>query len=93
MIKSFRHQGLRLFFETGNRSGIQPHHSSKLKVLLTAMNVSQSPSDLKVPMSWRLHQLSGDLNGHWSLTVNGNWRVVFNFDDGDIELVDYIDYH
>lgn len=42
---------------------------------------------------WRLHPLSGDLAGYWSLTVNGNWRLIFRFVDGDVELVDYLDYH
>lgn len=42
---------------------------------------------------WRLHPLTGGLAGHWSVWVNGNWRLTFRFDDGDAELVDYLDYH
>ena len=93
MIKSFRHKGLEVFFTTGSKSGIQPHHAAKLSIQLTALNAAESPDDLKIVSSWRLHQLSGDRIGFWALTVNGNWRLIFRFDDKDIELVDYLDYH
>ena len=93
MIKSFRHKGLEVFFTTGSKSGIQPHHAAKLSIQLTALNAAESPDDLKVVSSWRLHQLSGDRIGFWALTVNGNWRLIFRFDDKDIELVDYLDHH
>lgn len=93
MIKSFRHKGLEVFFTTGSKSGIQPHHAAKLSIQLTALNAAESPDDLKVVASWRLHQLYGDRIGFWALTVNGNWRLIFRFDDKDIELVDYLDYH
>lgn len=93
MIKSFRHKGLQLFYQTGRRSGIQPHHASKLQIQLTALNAAESPDDLRAASAWRLHQLSGELTGFWSLTVNGNWRIIFRFDDNDVELLDYLDYH
>jgi proteic killer suppression protein len=48
--------------------------------------------DLDMP-GWRLHPLKGELVGYWSLTVSGNWRVIFRFIGSDIELVDYLDYH
>lgn len=92
MIKSFQHKGLGQFFVTGSKSGIQPHHAAKLTIQLTAMNAAECAEDLRVP-AWRLHQLSGDMAGFWSIMVNGNWRVIFRFDNGDIELVDYLDYH
>ena len=93
MIKSFRHQGLKNFYETGNKSGIQPHHASRLMVILTAMNVAKAPADLKAAVTFKAHQLSGDLNEYWSLSVNANWRISFKFVDTDVELVDYLDYH
>ncbi len=93
MIKSFSHKGLEAFFKTGSKAGIQASHASKLRVLLTALNAAESPDDLKVPASWRLHPLKGNLQGHWSLTVNGNWRVIFKFDGTDVILVDHVDYH
>lgn len=93
MIKSFQHKGLALFYSTGVKSGIQPHHATKLQIQLTALSVAESAEDLRAPSAWRLHALGGNLQGYWSITVNGNWRLIFKFDNGDIELVDYLDYH
>jgi len=42
---------------------------------------------------WRLHPLKGADKGHWSVWVNGNWRLTFVFDGEDVILVDYRDYH
>ncbi len=92
MIKSFRHKGLEAFFKTGSKKGIQPHHASKLQVLLAALDNAAGPEDMNAP-NWRLHELNGDLAGHWSIWVNGNWRLTFRFHDTDAELVDYQDYH
>ncbi|MCL1962460.1 MAG: type II toxin-antitoxin system RelE/ParE family toxin [Desulfovibrionaceae bacterium] len=89
MIKSFRHKGLQLFFETGRKTGIQPHHAERLARQLARLNVAAQPRDMNVP-GWRLHPLS---NGHWSVWVNGNWRVTFRFNGADAELLDYQDYH
>ncbi|WP_345815317.1 type II toxin-antitoxin system RelE/ParE family toxin [Paraburkholderia sp. PREW-6R] len=92
MILTFRHKGLEAFFRSGSKSGIQPHHAGKLRILLTALDQAQSPQDMSAP-AWRLHQLTGDLAGHWSVWVNGNWRLTFTFKGADAELVDYQDYH
>jgi proteic killer suppression protein len=92
MIKSFRHKGLERFFETGNKAGIQPAHAAKLRLQLAALDQAIRPEDLSAP-SWRLHALKGDLKGHWAITVDGNWRMVFAFENGDAILVDYRDYH
>lgn len=92
MIKTFRHKGLDAFFHTGSKAGIQPHHARKLQVLLTALDNARQPEDMSAPQ-WRLHALSGDLAGHWSVWVNGNWRLTFRFVGEDAELVDYQDYH
>ena len=93
MIKSFCHKGLEDFFYSGSTAGIQATHSKKLRLLLAALHSAKNANDLRTPPTWRLHQLSGKLKGHWSLTVNGNWRVTFKFQDGDAYLVDYLDYH
>ena len=92
MIKSFEHKGLQAFFETGNKAGIQPHHAPKLARMLARLHAAKGPEDLNVP-GWRLHPLVGSLAGHYSVFVNGNWRLTFRFDDGDAVLVDYQDYH
>ncbi|MGQ5488295.1 type II toxin-antitoxin system RelE/ParE family toxin [Thauera sp. ZXT1-4] len=92
MIKSFEHKGLQAFFETGSKAGIQPHHAPKLARLLARLHAAKVPEDMNVP-GWRLHPLVGSLVGHYSVFVNGNWRLTFRFDGGDAVLVDYQDYH
>ncbi len=92
MIKSFQHKGLQTFFETGSKAGIQPHHAPRLSRQLSRLETASAPEDMNVP-GWKLHGLSGGLAGHFSVTVNGNWRLTFMFDDGDAVLVDYQDYH
>ena len=92
MIRSFRHKGLEAFFRTGAKAGIQPHHANKLQLQLTALDVATRPGDLSAP-GWRLHPLVGRYSGFFSITVNGNWRLIFRFDGPDVELVDYLDYH
>jgi len=89
VIKSFRHKGLRAFFETGSRAGIQPYHAQRLKRQLARLDVAKSANDMNVP-GWRLHPLS---DGNWSVWVNGNWRITFTFEGTDAVLVDYQDYH
>ncbi|MDK2758322.1 MAG: type II toxin-antitoxin system RelE/ParE family toxin [Blastomonas fulva] len=92
MIIGFRHKGLRLLYEIGSTKGIQAGHKAKLLSILAALDVAQSPGELSLP-SYRLHPLKGDMTGHWSIWVNGNWRVTFRFVGPDVELVDYQDYH
>ena len=92
MIQSFRHKGLELFFKKGSKAKIQPHHEDRLRLQLFALNRATKPEDLNAP-GWRLHPLSGDMQGFWSITVNGNWRLIFRFVGTDAELVDYLDYH
>ena len=92
MIKSFRHKGLESFFRTGSRAGIQPHHAAKLRLQLLALESATVPEDLNAP-GWRLHLLTGKLEGFWSVTVSGNWRLIFRFLNRDVEMVDYLDYH
>jgi proteic killer suppression protein len=92
MIKTFQHKGLEAFFRTGSKKGIQASHAAKLRVQLGTLDNAKGPKDMNA-QGWRLHALSGNLAGHWSVTVNGNWRVTFRFDGNDAELVDYQDYH
>lgn len=92
MIISFQHKGLRLFYETESTKGIRADHAKRLKRMLGFMDRAAVPADLDIP-GWRLHPLKGELAGYWSLTVSGNWRMIFCFDGSDIKLVDYLDYH
>ena len=92
MIRTFRHKGLRQFFETGSRSGIQPHHSKRLRMQLAALDTAVSMDDMDIA-GFRLHGLKGVDKGRWSIWVNGNWRITFDFEDGRAYVVDCEDYH
>lgn len=92
MIQSFRHKGLRKFYESGSAAGVQPHHAKRLRMLLTALDTAQSIEDMDIP-GFRLHQLKGEERGRWSVWVNGNWRVTFDFKDGHAYVLDYEDDH
>lgn len=92
MIASFRHKGLEQLYRDGSKRGVQAAHVPKLNRILSALDVAQTPDDLAVP-SFRTHLLKGKLADHWSIWVNGNWRVTFRFIGDDVELVDYQDYH
>lgn len=92
MIKSFAHKGLQAFFSTSSKAGIQAAHAPKLKRQLAQLNQSTTPGDMNIT-GWKLHPLKGDLAGHWSVWVNGNWRLTFKFEGADATVVDYRDYH
>jgi len=92
VIKSFRHKGLRRFFETGTTSGIQPSHARRLRMQLAALETTSTVEDMDIP-GFRLHALKGSLRGRWSISVNGNWRLTFEFRDGNAHVLDYEDYH
>jgi len=92
MIQSFRHGGLEKFYLTGSKAGIQPAHEMKLRRQLTLLNTASNASRMNVP-GWDLHPLKGNLADHWSVKVNGNWRMTFKFENENAILVDYQDYH
>ncbi|MUL15492.1 Killer protein [Aliivibrio fischeri] len=92
MIKTFKHKGLKKFFETGSKAGIQAKHDRKLRMQLAAIDTATIIDDVDLP-GFKLHPLKGDKDGIWSITVNGNWRVTFEFVDGNAYILNYEDYH
>jgi len=92
VIKSFRHKGLKEFFETGSVAGIQSKHAVRIGLQLTHLNLARSPDEMQVA-GWNLHSLKGKDRGLWAVKVNGNWRLTFGFEGTDAILVDYRDYH
>ena len=92
MIKSFKHKGLEKFFYSGNKKGIRPEHADRLARILDRLNAAAEIRDMNYPGSF-LHQLTGDKKSLHSVRVSGNWRVFFQFIDGDAYIVDYDDYH
>lgn len=92
MIKSFKHRGLKLYFESGSKRGIVPEHASKIGMILDRLDSSINILDMNLP-GFRLHQLSGQEKDIWSVVVNANWRITFYFEKGNAYIVDYRDYH
>lgn len=92
MILSWRHKGLKKFYATGNLAGIQPVHAPRLRMQLVALETAQLIDDMNIP-GFRLHPLKGGERGRWSIWVNGNWRLTFEFRDGNAYVLDYEDYH
>jgi len=92
MIKSFKHKGLEKFYESGSTRGIQSNHAKKLRMQLAALESAHSIDDMDIP-GYRLHQLTGDRKGNWTITVNANWRLTFEFEDGNVYILNYEDYH
>lgn len=92
MIKTWRHKGLKLFFETGDSAKIQQKHKQALREILFQLDHAMSPYDMHTPGN-NFHGLTGDKKGQYAVSVNGNWRVIFAFDGTDAVLVDYLDYH
>lgn len=92
MILRFRHGGLERLHRRGDTSGVSPRHVKRLRVMLAALETAFIPSDMALPGA-RLHPLHGDRAGQWSVSISGNWRVVFEFEGRNVTNVDLIDYH
>jgi proteic killer suppression protein len=91
VIKSFRHKGLKDFFESGNKRGITSEMATRIRIRLDVMDAAKTITDINLP-GFRLHELKGQRAGTWSIWVSGNRRLTFKFIDGhayDVELEDY----
>ena len=92
MIVRFRHKGLKLLYEKGDRRRVPPDQVDKLERILARLDVAIQPTSMDLP-GLRLHALKGDRAGYWSVSVSRNWRVVFRFDGTHASDVDLVDYH
>jgi proteic killer suppression protein len=92
MIRSFRHRGLRRLFLRGDRKQVRPDQLNRVEDILARLNVVDRVTEMALP-GYRLHPLKGDLQSFWSVTVSGNWRIIFRFEEGDAYDVELIDYH
>ena len=92
MIQSFRHKGLKLLFEKGDRRKLQSAYVGKIERILARLEEASEAENMDLP-GFKLHPLKGDLAGFWSVTVSANWRVIFRFDDDHASDVNLIDYH
>ena len=92
MIKNVKHRGLRLLLEEGDRSRIRADLAPKAERFLDALDAASQPEDVDLP-GYRLHKLSGNLQGYWSVVLSRNHRIIFRFEDGNAYDVDLVDYH
>lgn len=92
MIASFKHKGLKRFYEDGDRSKLPAELVDRIADVLAALDAAVEPDDMNRP-SFRLHPLKGNRKGHWAVTIRANWRIVFSFRGGNAADVDFIDYH
>lgn len=92
MIENFKHKGLKQLFQEDHRRKMPAAHSEKIMRILARLSEARQVQDMSLP-GYRLHPLKGNLAGFWSVSVSGNWRIVFRFDDGTAKDVDLIDYH
>lgn len=91
MIEHFRHKGLARFFDDNDRRKLPSSQVDKIARILARLNEAMTVQDMGLP-GYRLHPLKGELDGFWSVTVSGNWWIVFRFENGSAYDVDLIDY-
>lgn len=92
MIVSFRHKGLKLLYEQGDRRRVPADHAGKVERILARLDEATRPANMDLP-GFRLHPLKGDLAGFWAVSVSGNWRIIFRFEGANSCDVDLVDYH
>jgi toxin HigB-1 len=92
-IQSVRHKGLKHFIEDNDDRGIRRDLVNRVRNVLTALIAAEDMDGVQGPPGWRIHQLSGDRAGTWSISVSGNWRITFNIEQGKIVNLDLEDYH
>ena len=93
MIKTFKHRGLKKFWETGSKAGIPTEMAERVRIRLSYLDVAESLNDVNLP-GYRLHPMGGQRKGEWSIKVTGNWRIVFCMAvPGEVTGVNLKDYH
>ena len=92
MIASFKHRGLKRLYENDDHRGVSLAHVDKIKRILARLDEAADIRNMALP-GFQLHPLKGKLKGLWAVSLSGNWRVVFRFENGNAYDVDLIDYH
>jgi proteic killer suppression protein len=92
MIVGFKHKGLKRLYERGERQGVGASMLARVEEILAILDAAESIEEMDIP-GYRLHPLTGNLKGFWSIRVTGNWRMIFRFEQGEASDIDLIDYH
>lgn len=93
MITSFANKETEKLFATGKSKKLPAEIITRSIMRLTQLDNAREVSDLRLPPSNRLERLSGDRTGQWSIRINDQWRICFNFADGEATDVEITDYH
>jgi proteic killer suppression protein len=93
MIRSFRHRGLEKYYSTGSTRGLPQDMVARIRRVLSVLDSAAAVEDMDLLPGMRLHPLKGDLAGYWSVSLSGNWRIIFKFENGEANRVDLVDYH
>lgn len=92
MIRSFRHRGLERYFTRSDQRGIPAQFADRLARMLDHLDAAREPQDMNLP-GYRLHRLKGQRRGAYAVTVPGNWRLTFRFENEDAVDLDLEDHH
>jgi toxin HigB-1 len=92
-IRTINHRGLKRFVERDDPRELRPDLVNRTRNILAALISAMDMDGVQGPPGWRIHQLSGDRAGTWSISVSGNWRITFDLDGGEIVNLDLEDYH
>jgi toxin HigB-1 len=92
MIKSFKHKGLEKFFYKGDASKLNSQHVEKIGDILFIIDSASTIEDTNFSGS-DLHKLKGYRKNTYSIVVRANWKIIFEFENGDAYILDYEDYH
>jgi proteic killer suppression protein len=92
-IHSVRHRGLKRFLENDDDRELRPDLVNRVRRVLTALVAAADMDEVRGPPGWRIHMLSGDRTGTWSISVSGNWRMTFTLENGAIRNLNLEDYH
>ena len=92
MIRSIKGSATRQFVERG-KSRFRGLDQAVAKQRIVELNAAPSLSALSPLRSAGLHKLKGEQKGYWAISINGPWRLVFRFEDGNAHEVEIVDYH
>ena len=92
-VRSIRHRGLKRLIESDDDRDIRRDLVRRVRNILAALIIADDMSGVQGPPGWRIHKLSGDRAGTWSISVSGNWRITFDLQDDGICNLDLEDYH
>lgn len=92
MIKSIQYKGLKLYWNKEDSTKLPADQLRKIRLVLDVLDAAAFIEDINFPVA-NLHALKDAFKNNWAVTIKANWRIIFEFINGDVYLVDYLDYH